>query len=277
MERRHSNDEKQTRKSAFTLMNNIRDYCEQSGPKKLFLFELATYSDSDGICYPSNETLAGVTRKSRRTVQRMLKELVADGDLEIVAPGIGRDKKRIIRLTRYATIKGDKAVSRKGDKAMTRLNVTRSLGKRAGTDIDNSHEQPSDHVRVRTRGTTRAQAVATPKPESEKRFGKDYQNQPAQNHVKWPEFAAWCRIEGAKRSKGGQPTEKGFWTWLSKQAPQWRNKVRTDFDEEGYVLDGKFLPAHEANALATKNPDLLTRFQRAVKRDGKIQLATNGQ
>jgi len=102
-------------------------------------------------------------------------------------------------------------------------------------------------------------------------LGEDYQNQPAQSHIKWPEFAEYCR------NKGGQPREDGFWKWLCGQKPQWRNKRRPDFDEHGYLLDGKFLPAHEANALAAKNSKLLSRFQRAVRRDGKVQLATNGQ
>jgi len=106
-------------------------------------------------------------------------------------------------------------------------------------------------------------------PESGERFGKDYQNQaqaPAQSHVKFPEFAAWCRSK-----PNGQPTEAGFWKWLCSQKPQWRNKRRPDFDEQGYMLNGKFLPAHEANAMALKNPELLTKFQRAIKRDEKVQ------
>jgi hypothetical protein len=132
------------------------------------------------------------------------------------------------------------------------------------TNNDRRKEKKKKNDELKTLGNSTPSASSNGKSDF---FVDGYQNQPAQNHVKWPEYVAWCR------SKGGQPTEKGFWTWLSKQAPQWRNKVRTDFDEEGYVLDGKFLPAHEANALATKNPDLLTRFQRAVKRDGKIQNA----
>ena len=62
----YSNDEKQPAKQgAFTIMNNVRDYCEQSDAKKVLLFTLATYCDGKGICYPSNETLSNVTRKSR--------------------------------------------------------------------------------------------------------------------------------------------------------------------------------------------------------------------
>ena len=92
------------------------------------------------------------------------------------------------------------------------------------------------------------------------------QNQPVQNHVKWPEFATWCR------SKGGPPTESGFWKWLGGQKPQWRNKVRQNFDERGYVLEGKFFTPEEANQLAVKNPEIIGKFRRAVKRDGKTRI-----
>jgi len=132
MDATETNDEKQPRKrSAFTVMNNIRDLCDQSDARKLLLFTLATYCDGDGICYPSNETLATVTRKSTRTGQRMLKGLVADGDLETLASGIGRDQRRVLHLKRYA--------ARKGDKAVSPLNVTGSLGK---TSCNSHREHP---------------------------------------------------------------------------------------------------------------------------------------
>jgi hypothetical protein len=254
-------------------MNNIRDFCDQSDAKKLLMMVLATYSNGDGLCFPGNLALADAMNKSGRTVKRMLKELKADGELEILRPGIGRGQKRIIRLTRYAAIKGDKAMTPKGDKAMTRLNGTRSLGKAARNIHDNIHEQPSDRVRKRTQGTVNAQAVASSTPESGV-FGEGHQNQPAQNHVKWPEFAAWCRSEGAKTGKGGNPTEAGFWKWLCGQKPQWRNRVRKEFDEEGYELNGKFYTRAEANELAAKNPELLSesKFREAVKRGDKFQI-----
>ena len=88
---------------------------------------------------------------------------------------------------------------------------------------------------------------------------------PVQNHIKWPEFAAWCR------GQGGKPTEPGFWKWLNGQAPQWRNRVKKDFDDEkGYTLDGEFLTVEEANRRGAKNPELIIRFRNAVRRDGKV-------
>ena len=96
--------------------------------------------------------------------------------------------------------------------------------------------------------------------------GDQNQNQPVQNDVKWPEFAAWCR------SKGGTPTETGFWKWLCGQKSQWRNKVNKAFDETGYEFNGKFLRSDEANRLGRENPELFTKFRKAVRCDGKIEI-----
>jgi hypothetical protein len=97
---------------------------------------------------------------------------------------------------------------------------------------------------------------------------EDYQNhnQPARSHVKFAEFAAWCR------RNGGQPTEKGFGKWLCGQKPQWRNKVSKDFDAEGYELNGKFFTAEEANRMGREDYKLLAKFRRATKHGDKIHI-----
>lgn len=111
-------------------MNSVRDLCAQPDAKKLLMLCLATYCNGDGICFPSNETLAANTRKSDRTVRRLLSQLAADGELEILAPGTGRSQKRIIRLSRYVA---------KPDKALASLNRTRSARK---TSRNIQGEQP---------------------------------------------------------------------------------------------------------------------------------------
>jgi helix-turn-helix protein len=262
MQSGNDNDEKQPRKqSAFTIMNNVRDLCEQSDAKKVFLFTLATYCNGDGICYPSNHELVRTTRKSERQVQRMLKQLEAAGDLEKLTSGVGRYQKRIISLKRYAA-KPDKDVTCKPDKVLSPLNPTRSLGKTSQNNHnnDNSQEQPERGIAL---GNSTPSSSSNGKPQSGFVF-EGYQNQPVQNHVKWPEFAAWCR------SKGGTPSENGFWKWLLGQKPQWRNRVKQVVEEPGYVLDGQFLTAEEANRRGVESPALLTRFRKAVKRGGKI-------
>ena len=59
---------------------------------------------------------------------------------------------------------------------------------------------------------------------------------------------------------------------LCGQKPQWRNKVKKVFDETGYELDGKFLTSEKANRLGMENPDLVTKFPKAVRREGKIEI-----
>ena len=92
---------------------------------------------------------------------------------------------------------------------------------------------------------------------------------PINQHLKWPQYALWCK------SMNGRPTDKGFWTWLSKQKSCWRNRVRSDADEAGFVLDGnlrRFYPAAEANMMAAGDTGLINRFQRSVRRNGKVTL-----
>ena len=88
----------------------------------------------------------------------------------------------------------------------------------------------------------------------------------AKDHVKWPEYAQWCR------SKSGTPTETGFWTWLGKQRPQWKNKVKTPSWEPGYVFNGKFLPNDEAIALGEKDPSIIVKLRPAKRENGKTIL-----
>ena len=61
---------------------------QKVGPpaRKLLLLVLANYADADGICWPSQETLAEDTGMSVDTVQRQSKKLVADGFLSITRP-----------------------------------------------------------------------------------------------------------------------------------------------------------------------------------------------
>ena len=141
-------------------------------------------------------------------------------------------------------------------------------GGKSAPNNDNDITKNKYHDASKALGNSTSLAPANGSPKSVSSFFEGYQNQnqPVQNHVKWPEYAAWCR------SKGGKPTEKGFWTWLGKQKPQWRNKVKKAFDETGYELNGKFLTSDEANRLGRENPDCLTKFRKAVRRDGKIEI-----
>jgi Helix-turn-helix domain len=285
-------DTQPAKQSAFSLMKSVRDHCEQSDAKKVLLFTLATYCDGDGICWPGNETLIEVTRKGKSTVQRMLRQLRDDGELEVLASGAGRGQKRIIRLTRYVSkgvtaLKRLTAVSAKGVKAVKRLNVSDLPSKaRSGTAIDNSHEQPSDGTALRNSVPAASaepdgdqnfaflvkgsQSHASGSSVSGSPFDRENWQSPIQQHPKWPEF-----IAHAKR-KGRPAPAAWFWSWHAKQKRQWKGKAAPAFDgEPGQMLNGNFLTDREAEAMAIQHPELLDqgKFRKAIRRaDGTIQI-----
>ena len=238
---------------------------------KAVLTTFAIHADERGYSWPGVDHIASTWGMDRKTVRRQIEAL-------LVRRMIRRTKKRcgstgqvkVHRLPKITWGSGGKSTrlqnDESGDKA-GRKSPIRGCKFPPNNDNDRTKNKYQDHACTRTRGTINAQAVALPTPGSDFVFeGYQNQNQPAQSHVKWPEFAKWCR------SKGGQPTEAGFCKWLCGQKPQWRNKVRRDFDETGYVLDGKFLTPDEANRLGTVDPGQLVKFQPAVRRDGKIQI-----
>jgi hypothetical protein len=103
-------------------------------------------------------------------------------------------------------------------------------------------------------------------PASSSSFFVGHQHQPIENHPKYREFAAWCR------SKGGTPKAVGFLTWLNKQKPQWRNKVKKPYEQNGYVLNGKFLTTEEAERRQIENPEVFSQLRRARKSGDKIHV-----
>jgi hypothetical protein len=136
------NEKQQPKRNAFTVMKNVRDMCKQSDARKNLMYALATYSNPDGICYPGNRALVQATRKSERTVRRMLKALAADGELEVLTKGAGRDQKRIICLKRYVENRTTGEI--KPDKALSPLNRTRPLGKTSQNNHRNCQTHPTD-------------------------------------------------------------------------------------------------------------------------------------
>jgi hypothetical protein len=107
-----------------------------------------------------------------------------------------------------------------------------------------------------------------------------HHDKPARDHIKWPEFAKWCASRKGHPVKGGRgrvhdglPTEDGFWKWLNKQKPYWRDKVKPRDHTDGYLLDDKFYTREAFNEFAKENPKVLEewKFHPAVRyRDGRI-------
>jgi hypothetical protein len=73
-----------------------------SGERLLLHLALADFANDDGVCFPSHGTLAKKARCSMSWVSKSIRQMVADGLVEIVEPaGEGRGK-----VGRYRLLKG---------------------------------------------------------------------------------------------------------------------------------------------------------------------------
>lgn len=245
------------------------------------LIALADHADKRGYTWPSKKFIALRCRLHHASVARAISALIA-GKL------IFRTKKRrgktgqveVFRMPKSCWESGLKSEASKaaqsGHKASHKVR-TRCLKSETNLDTDNQEPISSDNtLRVAsTSGKQTNTAVSVFFPE-----GYQYQklpDQPARDHIKWPEFAAWCRTKRNRKGQPGTPTETGFWKWLCGQTPQWRNKVSKLAPETGCVLDGKFLTQLEAEARAKDDPTLLDqgKFRKAIRRNGKIIILPN--
>jgi hypothetical protein len=237
---------------------------------KVVLIALAIHANERGYTWPGVERIASTWGMDRETVRRQIEAL-------IVRRKIYRTKKRcgatgqvkVYRLPRITYESGGKSNSFEKDGSGGKARDKRGIS--GGKSVPNNRiieERKKNHDASKALRNSTPLASANGSPKSVSHFFEGHQNQdqPVQNHVKWVEFAAWCR------RTGGQPTEKGFWTWWRKQKPQWRNKVKKTFDESGYELDGKFLTVDEANQRGRENPELITKFRKATKSGDKIHV-----
>jgi hypothetical protein len=60
----------------------IRDHSETKGAARLVLIMLASRADDQGYCFPSQQCLVRDTGLTRRTIQRVIKEIPKD-ELEV--------------------------------------------------------------------------------------------------------------------------------------------------------------------------------------------------
>lgn len=241
---------------------------------KAILVTFAIHADQRGYTWPSVDRIAFTWQLDRRTVRRQIEAL-------LVRRRICRTKKRcgftgqvkVYRLPKIAWESGG---------GMHRFENTESWHEaktKRGQSSGEMHPEHNNNKQTSKSPPTPTGGNATPTASTKATHQSDvcvegyqHQNQPPQNHPKWSEFAGWCHRQG------GAPTSQGFWTWLAKQKPQWRNKVRKDFTESGYVLDGQFLTADEANRRGMADPELLTKFRKAVRRKGAIKIVEkNGE
>jgi Helix-turn-helix domain len=197
---------------------------------KAVLITLAIHTNENGYTWPGVERIASAWGMDRETVRRQIEAL-------LVRRKIYRTKKRAgatgqVRVYRLSKIAYESSGKRhrfqedgSGGKARDKRGIS---GGKSTPNNDNNRttNKRNDQIAL---GNSIPDASGNGSARSVSSFFEAYQNQnqPVQNHVKWPEFAAWCR------SKCGTPTESGFWKWLCGQKPQWRNKVQQNFDMEG--------------------------------------------
>jgi hypothetical protein len=109
--------------------------CKQSGHRLLFMLALADYCNDDGVCWPSQDTLAKRLRCTDRGVQKMLAALIADGELILLEAGNGRGNTAEYSLPRYL---------RKGERRSERANGVPEKGeRRSAAIIDKPLDKPS--------------------------------------------------------------------------------------------------------------------------------------
>ncbi len=242
------------------------DKCE-SVAEKIVLVEYANHADDRGYSWPSLKFIASVWRTHPARLRRARGSIIAKKLLFRTKKRRGSThQNKVFRMPKCTYERGAQSPpfekQQRGHKGGDKRAIR---GSQSPTNLDPDNLKPiSTDNTLRVASTTGVQ----PNGEVSKSLDEVYQYQKqlrsARDHVKWPEFSEWCH------SKRGAPTEEGFWKWLGGQKPQWRNRRKERFEEKGYVLDGKFLTEAQANQLGRENPDYLTRFRKAVKRNKGI-------
>jgi hypothetical protein len=235
---------------------------------KAVLITFAIHADERGYTWPGVELIAFTWGMDRETVRRQIASL-------LVRRLICRTKKRrgttgqvkVYRLPKITYESGGKRHPFENDESGGKARDKRGISGGKSAPNNRIIEQRTSHDDSTTLGNSTPDPSGKA-PASVPFSSPNYQNQnhPVQSNVKWAEFAAYCR------SKSGQPTAKGFETWLSRQKPQWRDRVKQVPETEGYVLAGKFIAREEANQQAAANPALIEKFRHAIKRNGQIQI-----
>jgi hypothetical protein len=213
---------------------------------KIVLLTFAIHANHQGYSYPGVEFIASRWGMDRDTVRRQIRVL-------LVRRLIYRTKKRCGATGQVKVYRLPKITWGSGGKS---------------TPNNGIMEQKKKDDELITLGTSVPAASDNASASSTSfSLSHQHQNQSARNHIKWPEFVAYCASQKGKRTKDGRihdgiPTEK----------PYWRDNVRPPDHIDGYVLDGKFFTAEEANRMGGENPELLTKFRKAIKRSDKTQV-----
>jgi hypothetical protein len=246
------------------------------------LVSFAIHCDERGYSWPGVDHIASRWGMDRATVRRQIKALLVRRMISTTNKRRGATGQvKVYRLPKIAYESGGKRHPFENDESGGKAG--RKRGTSGGEFTPNNGIMNKEHHHHDELITLGNSIPATPSNASTSSSSfveghQKHQSQSARDHVKWPEYATYCGSQKGKRGKDGRvhdgiPNEKGFWAWLNKQKPQWRNKRKQPDYIDGFVLDGKFLTPEEANRMAAENPRLLDegRFRPARKgHDGKV-------
>jgi len=206
----------------------------ESTAERVTLVSYAKHCDERGYSGVSVRNIASTWHLHHGTVSLARDRLISARLLHETKKRRGQTRQtKVYRLPKIAWESGPQTDALENEKRRE------SLGKASGKRSPNRHEQlitDKEQKEYHDRRAAKTLGTSTPNtPHNTSDFSSknyQYQTTPGRDHIKWQEYAAYCRSKPNKHGEPGQPTEKGFWTWLSKQKPQWRNRVAPKFAAE---------------------------------------------
>lgn len=98
------------------VMTRVWKHSRREGTELLLLLAIADYADDHGVAHPYKAQLAKKCRISERTVQRLLKKIESEGELEIRRAD-GRGNRMLLKIKSFQQTakKGDISCTKKGD------------------------------------------------------------------------------------------------------------------------------------------------------------------
>jgi hypothetical protein len=125
-------------------MTHVWDHSPLEGGALLILLALADRADDDGFCWPSVSYLAAKARLSERQVKRILKELVANGEIDM--PAGPRSEERPFRIV----MAGVTPMTPGQNVTVTPASPGGGHGRHPGGDTTGAREDPSVDTSVET-------------------------------------------------------------------------------------------------------------------------------
>jgi helix-turn-helix protein len=250
-----------------------------SATSKAVLMTFAIHADQRGYTWPGVDHIATKWGMDKKTVRRQIESLLVRRMIRRTNKKRGATGQvKVYRLPKITYERGGKCTPFENEQRVPKESHKSPISGGEFPPNNVIMEQKKKDDELITLGTSVPAASDNASASSPSfSLSHQHQNQSAQSHIKWSEFAAYCASQKGKRTKNGRihdgiPTEGGFWKWLPGQKPYWRDKVRPSDHIDGYVLDGKFFTAQEANRMGGENPELLTKFRKAIKRSDKTQI-----